>query len=124
MGVYEAALFSSAVLKHPQSTSCVLPLRWTPGFIRQHGLKVFENRVLRRIFGPKRDEVEEGWRRLHNEKLRNLYASSNIIRAIKSRRMKLAAHVARMEQMTNACNILVGKPEPLGRRRRILEDNI
>jgi hypothetical protein len=57
---------------------------------------VFENRVLRRIFGPKRDEVTGGWRKLHNEELQNLYSSPNIIRMIKSRRMKWAGHVARM----------------------------
>jgi hypothetical protein len=58
---------------------------------------VFENRVLRRIFGPRRDEVTGGWRKLHNEKLRDLYSSPSIIRIIKSRRMRLAGHVARME---------------------------
>jgi hypothetical protein len=62
----------------------------------EHRLRVFENRVLRRIFGPKRDEVTGGWRKLHNEKLRNLYSSQNIIRMIKSRRMRWAGHVARM----------------------------
>jgi hypothetical protein len=57
---------------------------------------VFENKVLRRIFGPKRDEVTGGWRKLHNEELRDLYSSPNMIRIIKSRRMKCAGHVARM----------------------------
>jgi hypothetical protein len=70
---------------------------------------VFENRVLRRIFGPKREEVAGGWRKLHNEKLHNLCPSTNIIRVIKSRRMRCAGHVARMGQMRNAYNILVGK---------------
>jgi hypothetical protein len=60
---------------------------------------VSENRVLRRIFGPKREEVAEGWRRLHNEELRNLYASPNIVRVIKPRRMRLAGHVERMGGM-------------------------
>jgi transcription termination factor 2 len=82
---------------------------------------VFENRVLRRIFGPKRDEVTEGWRKLHNEELRDLYSSPSIIRIIKSRRMRWAGHVARMEEeKRNACRLLVGKPEgkrPLGRPR-------
>jgi hypothetical protein len=76
---------------------------------------VLENRVLRRIFGRKRDEVTGGWRKLHNEELHNLYSSPSIIRMIKSRRMKWA------------CRILVGKPEgrrPLGRSRRRWEDNI
>jgi hypothetical protein len=79
---------------------------------------VFEKRVLRRIFGPMRDEVTEGWRKLHNEELHNLYSSPSIIRIIKSRRMRWARHVARMGERRNAYRILVGKPEgrrPLGR---------
>jgi hypothetical protein len=60
-----------------------------------------ENRVMRRIFGPKRDEVVGGWKRLHNEKLHNLYASPNILRVVKSRRMRWVGHVARMEEMRN-----------------------
>jgi hypothetical protein len=72
---------------------------------------VFENRVLRRIFGPKRDEVTGGWRKLHNEELHNLYSSPTIIRVIKSRRMRWAGHVARMGERRNAYRILVGKPE-------------
>jgi hypothetical protein len=64
--------------------------------IKEHRLRVFENRVLRRIFGPKRDEVTGDWRKLHNEELHNLYSSPNIIRMIKSRRMRWAGHVARM----------------------------
>jgi transcription termination factor 2 len=82
---------------------------------------VFENRVLRRIFGPKRDEVTGDWRKLHNEELHNLYSSPNIIRMIKSRRMRWAGHVARMGETRSANRILVGKPEgkrPLGRPRR------
>jgi hypothetical protein len=63
---------------------------------------VFENRVLRRIFGPKRDEETGGWRKLHNEQLHNLYSSPRIIRIIKSRRMRWAGHVARMEEKRNA----------------------
>jgi hypothetical protein len=88
---------------------------------------VSENRVLRRIFGPKRDEVTGGWRGLHNEKLHNLYSSPSIFRIIKSRRMRWAGHVARMEEKRNAYRILVGKPEgkrPLGRPRRRWVDNI
>jgi hypothetical protein len=62
----------------------------------EHRLRVFENRVLRRIFGPKRDEATGGWRKLHNEEFNNLYSSPSIIRMIKSRRMRLEGHVARM----------------------------
>jgi hypothetical protein len=82
---------------------------------------VFENRVLRRIFGPKRDEVTGEWRKLHNEELRDLYSPPSIIRIIKSRRMRWAGHVARMGEKRNADRLLVGKPEgkrPLGRRPR------
>jgi hypothetical protein len=71
---------------------------------------VFENRVLR-IFGPKRDEVTGGWRKLHNEELHNFCSSSSIIRIIKSRRMRWVGHVARMGTNRNAYSILVGKPE-------------
>jgi hypothetical protein len=69
---------------------------WTLTLREQHRLRVFENRVLRRIFGPKRDEVRGGWRKLHNEELRDLYSSPSIIRIIKARRMRRAAHVAQM----------------------------
>jgi hypothetical protein len=81
---------------------------------------VFENRVLRKIFGLKRDEVIGEWRKLHNEELRDLYSSKSIIRIIKSRRMRWAGHVARMEEKWNAYGLLEGKPEgkrPLGRPR-------
>jgi hypothetical protein len=90
-------------------------------------LRVFENRVLRRIFGRKKDEVTEECRKLHNEELRDLYSSSNIIRIIKSWRMRWAGHVARMGEERNAYRLLVGKPEgkrPLGRPRRRWVDNI
>jgi hypothetical protein len=88
---------------------------------------VFENRVLRRIFGPKRDDVAGDWRKLHNEELHNLYSSPNIIRMTKSRRMRWAGHVARMGETRNAYRNLVGKPKgntPLGRPRRRWVDNI
>jgi len=70
---------------------------------------VFENRVLWRIIGPKRDEVTGGWRKLHNEELNDLYSSSNIIRVIKSRRMRWAGHVARMGESRGVYRVLVGK---------------
>jgi hypothetical protein len=88
---------------------------------------VFENRVLRRIFGPKRDEVVGGWKKLHKEELHNLYSSPNIIRIVKSRRMRWAGHIARMGKKRNAYRIWVGKPEGMrsvGRHRRRWEDNI
>jgi hypothetical protein len=88
---------------------------------------VFENRVLRRIFGPKRDEVTGGWRKLHNEELHRLYSSPSTVRVIKARRMRWAGHVARMGEVRGAYNILVGRPEgrrPLGRPRRRWEDKI
>jgi hypothetical protein len=88
---------------------------------------VLENRVLRRIFGSKRDEVTEGWRKLYDEKLRDLYSSPNIIRIIKPRRMRWVGHVARMGEKINAYTLLVGKPEgkrPLGRPRRRFVYNI
>jgi hypothetical protein len=72
---------------------------------------VFENRVLRRIFGAKRDEVTGEWRKLHNEELHELYSSPSIIRTIKSRRLRWAGHVARMGKKRNAYRLLVGKPE-------------
>jgi hypothetical protein len=93
----------------------------------EHRLKVFENRVLRRIFGPKRDEVTGEWRKLHNEELRGLYSLLSIIRIIKSRRMRWEGHVARIGDKRNAYRLLVGKPErkrPLGRSRRRWMDNI
>jgi hypothetical protein len=88
---------------------------------------VFKNRVLRRIFGPKRDEVRGECRRLHNEELNYLYSSPNIIRVIKSRRMRWAGHVVHMGEGRGAYRILVGRPEgrrPLGRPRRRWENNI
>jgi hypothetical protein len=80
-----------------------------------------------RIFGPKRDAVTRGWRKLHNEELHNLYSSPSIIRIIKSRRMRWAGHVTRMGEKRNVYRLLVGKPErnrPLGRLRRRWMDNI
>jgi hypothetical protein len=88
---------------------------------------VFEKRVLRRIFGPKRDEVTGEWRKLHNEELHDLYFSPSITRIIKARKMRWTGHVARMREKMNAYRLLVGKPEgrrPLGRPRRRRLDKI
>jgi hypothetical protein len=89
---------------------------------------IFENRVLRRIFGPKRDEVMGGWRKLHNEELHGLYSSPSIVRVIKARMMmRWVGHVACMAEVRGAYNILVVRPEgrrPLRRPRHRWEDNI
>jgi hypothetical protein len=93
---------------------------WSLTLRKDHRLRVFESRLLRRIFGPKRDEEAGGWRKLHNEELHKLYSSPHIITMIKARRMRWAGHVARMETKMNAYRILVGKQEgksPLGRPR-------
>ena len=90
-------------------------------------MRVFENRVLRRIFGPRRDEITGEWRRLHNEELNDLYSSPNIVRVIKLRRMRWAGHVARMGDGRGVYRVLAWKPEgkrPLGRPMRRWEDNI
>jgi hypothetical protein len=87
---------------------------------KEHRLRVFENRVLRRLFGPKRDETG-GWRNLHNEELHNLYSPPSTIRMIRPRKMRWVGHVARMGKKKNAYRILVRKPEgkiPLGSPRR------
>ena len=91
---------------------------WSLTAMEERKLRVFENMVLRRIFGPRRDEVMGEWRRLHNKELNGLYSSPNIVRVIKSRRMRWAGHVARMGEERGAYKVLVGKPEgkrPLGR---------
>jgi hypothetical protein len=100
---------------------------WSLTLREEHRLRVFENKVLRSIFGPKRDEVTGGWRKLHNEELSDLSSSPSIIRIIKSRRMRWAEHVARMEEKRNAYRLLMVKPEgkiPLGRPKRRWVDNI
>jgi hypothetical protein len=88
---------------------------------------VFENRVLRRLFGPKRDEVTGEWRKLHNKELHDLYSSPSIIRIIKSRRIRWAGHLAPMGEKRNSYRLLVERPEekrPLGRPIRRWVDNI
>jgi hypothetical protein len=92
-----------------------------------HRLRVFENRVLRRIFGPKREEMVGDWRRLHNDKLHNFYAYSDIIKSIKSRKMRFAGYVARMGKIRNSYKMLAKKTERkrrIGRPRRRLGDNV
>jgi hypothetical protein len=95
---------------------------WSLTLREEHRLRVFENRVLRRISGPKMDEMAEAWRKLHKEKLHNLYSSSsNIIRIAMPSRIRRVGHVARMREKRNAYRILVGKLErkkSLGRPRR------
>ena len=94
---------------------------------KERRLRVFENWVLRRVFGPKRDGLSGEWRKLHNEELNDLYSLPNIVRVVKSRRMRWAGHVARMGEDRVVHRVLMGKPEgkrPLGRPRRRWEDNI
>jgi hypothetical protein len=100
---------------------------WSLTLREEHRLGVFENRVLRRIFGQKRDKLTGEWRKLHNEELRDLYSSPSIIGIIKSRRMRLAGHVERIRDKRNAYILLVGKTErkrPLGKPRCRWVDNI
>jgi hypothetical protein len=99
---------------------------WSFTLREEHRLRVFENRVLRRIFGPKREE-DGSWRKLHNDELHSLHISPNIVRVIKSRRMRWTGHVARMEEGRGVYRVLGGRPEgkrPLGRPTRRWEDNI
>ncbi|KAJ4434975.1 hypothetical protein ANN_23547 [Periplaneta americana] len=100
---------------------------WTLTLREEQRFRVFENKFLRNIFGAKRDDVTGEWRKLHNAELHALYSSPDIIRNIKSRRLRLAAHVARMGESSNAYRMLVGRPKgkrPLERPRRRWEDNI
>jgi hypothetical protein len=93
----------------------------------EHKLRVFVNRMLKRIFGQKRDGVTGGWRKLHDEELHDLHSSPSLTRMIESRRMGWAGHVAGMGEKRNVYKLLVGKPEerrPLGRQRRRWIDNI
>ena len=100
---------------------------WSLTLWEEGKLRVFENKVLRRIFGPRRDEVMGEWRRLHNEELHDLYCSPNIVRVIKWRRMRWTGHMARLGEERGVYRVLVGKPEgrrPLGRPRRRWVHNI
>ena len=100
---------------------------WSLTLREEHRLQVFKNKVLRKIFGAKRDENTGEWRKLHNAELHALYSSPNIIRNLKSRRLRWVGHVVCMEKSKNAYRVLVGKPEskrPLGRPRCRWGDNI
>jgi hypothetical protein len=88
---------------------------WSLTLWEEHRSRVSENRVLRRIFGPKMDEIRGGWRKLHNEELYGLYSSPSIVKVIKARRMRWAGHVALLEEVRNTYSLLVVKPE--GRRQ-------
>jgi hypothetical protein len=99
---------------------------WLLTLREERRLRVFENRVLRRGFGAKRDEITGEWRKLHNEELRDLYSLPNIVRVVKSRRIRWAEHVAHMVEGRGVYRVLVGRPEgkrPLGRPRHRWEDN-
>ena len=131
---------ASSLDRYSRSTLCFIVLNtiilpvvlygceaWSLTLREERKLRVFENIVLRRIFGPRREEVTGEWRRLHNEELNDLYSSPNIVRMIKSRRMRWAGYVARMRKERGVYSVLVGKPEgkrPLGRPRRRWVDNI
>jgi hypothetical protein len=100
---------------------------WSLMLREEHRLRVFENRFLRKIFGPKGDEATGEWRKFHSEELHNLYSSPDIIRQVKSRRMRWAGHVARMGEERKVYTVLVGKPEgkrTLGRPRHRWEDGV
>jgi hypothetical protein len=84
---------------------------WSLTLREEHTLEAFENRMLRRIFGSKRDEVTGDWRKLYNEELHKLYSSPNIIRMIKSRRRRWGGHVARIGEKRSAYRLFLGKPE-------------
>jgi len=134
---YHSVLLSSRLLsknlKMKIYRTIILPVvlygceAWSMTLREERKLRVFENMVLRRIFGPRRDEVMGEWRRLRNEELNDLYSSPNIVRVIKSRRTRLAGRVARMGEEREVNRVLVGKPEgkrPLGRPRLRWVDNI
>jgi len=122
----EPFVFQVAIQKFKDQdiyTTIILPVvlygceAWSLTLREERKLRVFENMVLRRIFGPRRDEVTGEWRRLRNEELNDLYSSPNIVRVIKSRRMRWVGHVARMGEERGVYRVFVGKPEgrrPLG----------
>jgi hypothetical protein len=121
--------FTFAEFREKQNMFNVLHGResWSLTLREQHRLTVFENRVLRRIFGPKRDDVTGEWRKLHSEELHILYSSPDIIRQVKSRRMRWTGHAARMGEDRKVYKLLVEKLEgkrPLGRLMRRWEDGI
>jgi hypothetical protein len=100
---------------------------WSLTLREERRLRVFGNRVLRTVFGPKRDEVTGEWRKLHNEELSDLYSLPNIVRVVKARRLRGAGPVVRMGEGKGVHRVLEGKPEgkrPLGKPRRRWEDNI
>ena len=114
----ESFVFQFAIqkLKNKTQRPIILPAvlygceNWSLTLTEERSLRVFENRVVRRIFGPKRDEVTREWRKLHNEKLNDLNSSHNIVRVTKSRRVGRAGHVACMGESRGVYRILVGKP--------------
>jgi hypothetical protein len=123
----------SRLLSRNVNKTIILPVvwygceTWSLTLREEHRLRAFENRILRRKFGPKRNEVTGEWRKLHNEELHILYSSPDIIRQVKSRRMRWAGHVTRMEEERKVYKVLVGKPEgrrPLGRPRRGWENGV
>ena len=132
----QSLLFSRLLFKNLKtkiSRTIILPVilygcdAWSLTTKEERKLRLFENMVLKRIFGPRRDEVKGEWRRLHNEELNDLYSSPNLLRVIKSRRMRWPGHVALMEEERGAYRFLVGKPEekrPLGRPIRRCVNNI
>jgi hypothetical protein len=127
-----SSLLISKNLKIKIHKTVILPVvlygceTWSLTLREEHRLRVFENRVLRRIFVPKREE-DGSWRKLHNDELHNLYSSPNVVRVIKSRRMRWAGHVAHIGEGRGVYRVLVGRREgkrPLGRPRNRGEDNI
>jgi hypothetical protein len=124
--------FISKHLKTKKYKTVILPVllygceTWFPTLREEHRLRVFENRALRKIFRPKR-EADGSWRKLHSDELHSPYSSPNVVRVIKSRRMRWVGHVARVGEGRGVYRVLVGRPEgkrPLGRPRHRWEDNI